>query len=628
MKKLSCILFTLLLIAAAPFAVFASDYFIIDHYQVDIDVMENNVYNITEVIDVDFSTQRHGIFREIPMRFDDMPVKISNISVPGHETNIEVGRDVANIRIGSADAYVNGKVSYTISYTYDVGADNLPDMDEFNHNIIGDQWDTLIAAVDFRIRMPKAFGAEYVNCTSGYYGETDSSNVVWEVKGTTITGHIKEPLMNYEALTVALPLPEGYWVGAESHREKGWLLFTIFGYPLYAAVIILAFLLWYRFGRDNKLFPSVEFEPPEGMNPSEIGYIIDGRVDSKDVTALIIYWAEKGCLEIEEETNGKAIFKQKILHLTKLKELPADSKSYEKTLFKKLFSYGDGTRVSTKDLVNKFYSSVGKAQTDIKKTFTEDPDKRIYVKGNKGITALTALFAALPIMSVLMQGFIAFTGEIGFGIIFAVPFSLFLIIPTFVLGSAIGGGGDGSGKGRAGKIIFFVLFGGFSLLFFAFFTVSAGGVPIYKYAAAVVSGVITSIFISIMSRRTPFGDKALEKTLGFKEFIKEAEKDKLEMMFESNPSYFYSILPYAMVLNLSDKWSSHFDGMTVEPPNWYRGYHYNTFSAAAFTSTLNSSFSSLNNSMTSSPSSSGSSGSSSSGGFSGGGSGGGGGGSW
>ena len=57
-----------------------------------------------------------------------------------------------------------------------------------------------------------------------------------------------------------------------------------------------------------------------------------------------------------------------------------------------------------------------------------------------------------------------------------------------------------------------------------------------------------------MTRRTEYGDKILEKTLGFKEFINTAEKDKLETMFESNPDYFYNILPYAMVLGLSSKW--------------------------------------------------------------------------
>ena len=618
MNKRTALFLTVALLIAAPALVAADDYFVIDHYQVDIDVMENNAYHITEVIDVNFQAERHGILHKIPRYFDDMPVEISNISVPGHETSIEKDRDFLTIRIGSADSYVNGRVQYSISFTYDVGADRNGDMDEFNYNVIGHEIDTTIAKAEFRVKMPKDFEPSYVNCTSGYYGETDNKNVEWKVSGNTITGRTLKPLENYEGLTVSLPLPEGYWTGAERHREPGQLLFTIFGYPLFIVVIALAFLIWYKRGRDSKLFPSVEFEPPEDMNPSEIGYIIDGSVDNKDVTSLIIYWAEKGCLEIEEETNGKRVFKKKKLCLTRLRDLDNDARDYEKRVFDKLFSCGDGTSVSTDDLTNKFYQTIYEAKNDIKKSFTDDAERAIYVQGNKLFTALTALLAALPVITVLMQGFLAFTGEGPISILFAVPFSLFLIIPTFVLGSAIANRGA---PGQKGKIVFFIFFGGFSLLFFAFFTVSAGGVPIYKYLSAVGSGIIVAVFVNLMTRRTPYGDRILEKTLGFKEFIKTAERDKLEMMFESNPSYFYSILPYAMVLGLSDKWSSHFEGMSVAPPRWYRGYHYTTFNAAAFTSTMNSSFNSLNTSMSSSPSS-GSSGSSSSGGFSGGGAGG------
>jgi uncharacterized membrane protein YgcG len=359
------------------------------------------------------------------------------------------------------------------------------------------------------------------------------------------------------------------------------------------------------------------------MNPSEIGYIIDGSVDNKDVTSLIVYWADKGYLEIEEEKSGKGIFKKKKLELIKIKDPDTDAKGYEKKMFKKLFALGSGDRVSTDDLTNKFYKTVFEAKSDIKASFTENKEKAIYAKGSAGFTTLTGILAALPVILILAEALMPLSGK-GPLPLLGIPFSLFLVIPSLMIGSAL----TGRNSGGKSTIVFAVLFGGFSLVFFGLFTVLAANIPIYKYLSAVGSSIIVSIFVSIMSKRTKYGDKILEKTLGFKEFIKTAEKEKLEMMFESNPSYFYSILPYAMVLGLSDKWSSHFDGMTLEPPNWYRGYGYTAFSATAFSNSLNGSFKTLNSSMTSSPSSSGSSGSSSSGGFSGGGSGGGGGGSW
>lgn len=159
-----------------------------------------------------------------------------------------------------------------------------------------------------------------------------------------------------------------------------------------------------------------------------------------------------------------------------------------------------------------------------------------------------------------------------------------------------------------------------------FISIYNGFVSLRNKCEEVFSTMDAAFFASIMSRRTPYGDKILEKVLGFREFIKEAEKDKLEMMFASNPSYFYDILPYAIVLGLSDQWSRHFEGLAVESPSWYRGHRYDRFNTRTFERDLNRNFQSLNSAMSSSPS--GSSGSSSSGGFSGGGSGGGGGSSW
>ncbi len=619
-------LLLLLLFSLALTVSLSAEYFVIDHYNIEVEVSENNSYRIVETIDVDFSQERHGIYRTIPLKFDGRRVILSKLKVRGHDSKIERSADEATMRIGSADSYVNGKISYRISYDYDVGADDLPDMDEFNHNLIGLEWDTEIKSADFRIEMPKGFDSSVLNFTSGDYGSKDNSGVEWSVEGNVITGRLLKPLNPRQGLTAALPLPEGYWVGAKEHKTPGWLLFQVFSFPFYALVILASFLLWFFKGRDNKLFPSVEFDPPEGMNPSEVGYIIDGTVDNKDVTSLIIYWAEQGLIELEEESKERILGKdKKTLHLIKKQELGADAKDYEKRLFKKLFNhYGDGERVSTEDLEDKFYTEVRKAQKSIKESFTKNPERAIYQSGSAKFTLIASLLAALPIMFVLVEGFTNFSGRLSTGL-FGILFSLFLLIPAFLLGSGLT---DRSKRGRK-KIFSAVIFGGFSFLFFGIFlTLGDGEISLMKYAAAVVSGITASVFVSIMVRRTEYGDKMLEKTLGFKEFIKEAEKDKLETLFASNPSYFYSILPYAMVLDLSDIWGKHFEGIAVEPPSWYRGYGRNHFSTAVFASTLNNSFNTMNTSMTSAPSSSGSSGSSSSGGFSGGGSGGGGGGSW
>ena len=540
MKKCSYILTFLLLTVSAAFNAFADEDFVIDHYQVDIDVMDNNIYHIKEVIDVDFSKPRHGIFRKIPLKFDQQLVKIRDISIPGSKGSLSTYRDSVTIRIGEEDKLVNGKVKYKINYTFDVGADLLDNMDEFNHNLIGTQWDTVIKRVDFTITLPKPFTPEDVNFTSGTRGSTDNSNVKWEVNGTTITGHTLSPLKNYQGLTAALPLPEGYWVNPQRHRQNGWLYLLLFGYPFYLLILIIVASIWYFKGRDNKLFTSVEFNPPEGMTPSELGYIIDGTVDNIDITSLIIYWADQGALTIKEAEETTLFNKQEYLILTKLKNLNDNAKSYEVKLFDKLFSYGDGNTVSTKDLRYKFHVDIDSAQSELTKNFTDNPEQRIYTKGNTKYQLLTGLLAHLPIVAVIASGLYVLDDETMIIPLFiALLFGLFIFLPIYYIVSLIIKYKSMPGSNLDIKSILVALvFGGASAAMFGVLVAQAD-ISIFQYFFALMTSLVACIFTHVMSKRTANGDKMLSKVLGFREFIMTAEKDKIQMMFDSNPTYYY-----------------------------------------------------------------------------------------
>lgn len=113
-----------------------------------------------------------------------------------------------------------------------------------------------------------------------------------------------------------------------------------------------------------------------------------------------------------------------------------------------------------------------------------------------------------------------------------------------------------------------------------------------------------------------------------------AEIDKLNMLVEENPNYFYNILPYAYVMGLTDKWAKNFEKISVVQPSWYhsRGGGFDIFDVWMFSRMMNNCSHSFENNIhipTGGDSGSGGGGfSAGGGGFSGGGFGGGGGGSW
>lgn len=81
----------------------------------------------------------------------------------------------------------------------------------------------------------------------------------------------------------------------------------------------------------------------------------------------------------------------------------------------------------------------------------------------------------------------------------------------------------------------------------------------WMYVLSFIAIFITGFFTLIMERRTSYGEMIIAKIMGFRNYLDIAEKDEIDLMVEKNPNYFYDILPYAYVLNISQKWIEKFD---------------------------------------------------------------------
>lgn len=147
-----------------------------------------------------------------------------------------------------------------------------------------------------------------------------------------------------------------------------------------------------------------------------------------------------------------------------------------------------------------------------------------------------------------------------------------------------------------------------------------------------ITALIVLIFGSLMSKKTEKGTELYARLLGFKEFLKSVEKDRLKEFLKQDENYFDMVLPYAIVFDIADTWKDKLKGLDIPPPTWYSGYYPGSvFNAALFMGSLDNSMKAMGQSFYSTPSSGGggsSGGSFGGGGFSGGGFGGGGGGGW
>lgn len=600
----------------------AMEAFVIDEYNVNVIVGENNIYLVTEDLEVTYSEPRHGLFRDIPSRYTQPStgktrnILIKNIQVPDHPFRVEKKRSSVNIRIGDADKYVNGRQHYRISYTLNIGNDNISDYDELYLNLIGTQWDTTISRARFEVVFPKPFDTTKYNLTAGRQGSTDNSIFTHNIQGNILQAATTRVLQPYEAVTLRVELPDGYFVGTREIRDNFYRKMYIF---LFLSLVLSVFL-WFRYGRDALVVVPVEFTAPEGMTPAETGYIIDGYTDVKDITSLLIYWADKGYMAIEEVDR-------KNFRFIKLMPMPPEAKQFEKNFFDDLFKNRD--QVETSELKFTFAESLKFAQKDVTDSFRENPETRIFTRKSRwarGFISLLILLAA---------------GITTWKIVYEIGGDN---APRYILGLIVG-------------IVVVLITGGiqFTLdkwnvlgsvkrLFMLFFTILpllivtiiilafAAKIPQLSLLvlAAFGSIAVLTVFSFIARKRTDRGIDLLGKILGLKDFIKRAELDRIKMLVEENPQYFYNVLPYAYSLGLSEKWAKNFAEIVTPPPTWYQGNpsYGNNFTPVLFASSLNNAMRTTQANMAAVKGSSGGGGMSGGGGFSGGGAGGGGGGSW
>lgn len=665
--------------------------YVIDNYDININVNENNTFDITETITAYFNIPKHGIFRTIPVknvvsRLDGttstVRAKISNIYV---DNEYKLSRENGNykLRIGSANQTMAGKQEYTIKYTYNLGKDPSKDYDELYYNIIGKDWDTVIGNITFMITMPKEFDASKIGFSSGKFGSTDNAKVKYTVSDNKIIGSYTDILNNGEALTIRCELPEGYFANAKSN------LSTI-DYALYLIPILFLIIsvgLWYKFGRNEKVIETVEFYPPYGLNSLEVGFLYKGKAEDKDITSLLVYLANKGYLEIINKNidlssnkisvsqNVKDV-NQKVIELeNKLKEEKSKDpyskkiKYYENMLevYKNIDTPIDyeqyGLKSSIKSLNKKYKFLIRKIKDYdgnninekwfmeglFKYNRTEVTDKMLYndfyitndkIKSN--INNEENMNKVFEKSSSNKKIFIILMIIISYILITAVPLISYGQFETIIIALIFTGigfstllSGVFSKEHIPGKVTFIVwglFFGGIPWGMFILPALFEDKFYLLGYFIGIVSIMVMIFCTNHLQKRTKYGNEMLGKLKGFKNFLKTVEKEKLEALVMENPNYFYDILPYTYVLGVSNKWIKKFELISVQEPSWYDS---NSFDIHSFGTYMNSTINSAQSAMSSVPfsslggSSSGgsSSGGSSSGGGSSGGGSGGGGGS-
>lgn len=600
----------------------------IEDYDIELRVNIDNTIDINEKIGVNFDRYKHGIFRKIPFknevnRLDGtsslIRARVLDINVLNEQYTTYTEGDYKVIKIGDPYKTIIGEKEYNITYRYDLGKDKSKKYDELYFNIVGTEWDTTIDGLDFTIEMPKTFDEKELGFSTGEKGSVNNENISYRVIGNQIIGSYNKTLEPGEAVTVRLELPDGYFEVPEKTLSTTQLMYAL----IPALLACLSLLIWKKYGDDPDVVATVEFYPPKGLNSLEVGYIYSGTPESSDVTSLVVYLANKGYLEIIELPK-KNKYDRNNFKFRKLKDYDGDNENerlFLEGLFtkKSLFKEDEYvTEIEPKDLQNKFYKVMKKIHKNI---IGEKFGEKYFTKGEKFKKGIILFFFVISIC--LMN----IPAMLDYGV--AIPDMLFALMEFVVSYIFICGYLEMCVKEGFKKAHFYILllivlpFIGY-LFIYPFITIVYEAIImetmyVLGYLVGLVSIIIMITCSSSMMKRTNEGHVLYEQIIGFRDFLDLVEVEKLESLVHQNPNYFYDILPYTYVLDLSTEWIDKFETIVSEPPRWYHG---SSFDFVAFNSFMDSTVAATNSTLSSSP------GGGSGGGSSGGGSGGGGGGSW
>ncbi len=301
--------------------------------------------------------------------------------------------------------------------------------------------------------------------------------------------------------------------------------------------------------KEKVLTPTMEFYPPYKLNPAEVGYIIDRSVDGTDITSLIFYWASHGHLTVEIREHNHFVLRY-------VSPLDSDHRDYERTMFNKLWQHGANGAVSDSQLAEKFYNEVQSARISVKRVFTGSQSFEV-ASSRKCANAVTLLTLLASCAAVFVACYLKSSID------YIIPYTI-SALTLFVSGSVFGH----VARNRYKKIS---IPGIIIAVFFAL--ISAGIMPVLAGSVlAKVSAIVTIaasaaavILASFIPRRTDFYTDVLGRCIGFKNFLKTAEKEQLEMLLQENPGYYFDILPYANVLGVSEIWQAKFNGLLIAP---------------------------------------------------------------
>ena len=650
-KFTKCILFFCVLGLTIP-----GHAIVIRDFNTDVHLQKNGAFSVTETVVVDFeNTSHHGIYRNIPIKYPRYnsiySIYIKNIQVLDRNNNPVDFKTIRkerflNIDIGKSNELLTGVHTYCIQYTVLRALNFIGGEPEVYWNATGNDWKFPILRATARFFPPADVPANQLRTVSFQgmpefpyksIGRVERNDVLFT--STNRSGGTK--LDAGEGLSFAVRLPVGS-VSVPVSNSWSWLFIDWWPaiiLPLLSLILLLVvYLQRVKYLAGNQAI-GVEWAPPNDLSPAEVDVLVNLNCNERSITATIFDLAARGYLQIHEVDRsmaGKAgynHFSSKDYLLVKTSPNAKDQLAkHEDLLLTNIFRNAATIDSLPIDLKNKIITDQQVNQKEQmfppQAAGANNFGLAPIAFGENGIQAkvqnqLQSQLAPIVnstnqavllsnISSTIFQNFKSYKDSVYDELmdkkIYTTNPKNNNTFPVF-----------GSGMSITVGIALYIV----SLFSYV------PGLP--WYIGTTISILLFDSAPRFLCERTAKGNLRLRQCKGFERFVKLVEEPRLKLMNDANPEIFGRLLPYALVLNVSDQWAEGFEHIITRSPYYYFGSNLPTsdeFSPRFLIHSMGSSVHGINNTFASVISTAGSGGSGFNGGSVGGGFGGGGGGAW
>jgi uncharacterized membrane protein YgcG len=599
----------------------------------------------------------HGIYRDFPTRYKDhlgnryvVSFKVLEVSRDGQPEKFHVQDQNNGERIYFGDEKVilpPGEYTYDLVYTVNREIGFFADHDELYWNVTGTGWLFPIGHASATVTLPSNIPEASIRM-DGYTGPQGSRGKEFTSSlgtGDTVSFVSTQLLPAGEGLTIVVSWPKGYIQQPSSATRFHYFLednrSTLVGATGLLVVLSYYVIVWFKVGRDpakTTIMPL--YEPPAGVSPAAMRYLVRMGFDDKTLAAAVIDMAVKKFLSIKEDDGVFTL--QRISSDRKLlapEENAAASRLFGKSRGK---DHGSKDKGSVDDsgrsdvvVLKPNNNALRNAVTAVKKALHNAEDNIYFVANQRYMIPGLILSAVVVVAMVAAE-----TGDrrfvLGFFSVWLTgwSFGVFFLVRNAVhlwKGARAGGSMARDLKKQARSSTWFAV---------PFVAGEVGALCALAWMTSVLVVLILAALVGAnllfhwwLKAPTRAGRDLLDKIDGFRMFLRAVDGDRLNRLMppEKTPELFEKYLPYAVALDAEQAWAQQFATVleraeqttTAYSPSWYVASH--AFAMNAFALSFSSSFSDAIAASSSTPGTSSGMGG---GGFSGGGGGGGGGGGW